>query len=80
MSNTNYASMHGKVFDNTDDKEGYAKESGKPVLLLGVGIAIAGIMAIVIQQDYSIIIAVGFILLIAAIAGRWISKIQKRFS
>lgn len=76
----NYASMHGKVFDATEDKEGYAKASGKPILLLGVGIAVAGIIAIVIQGDYSIIIAIVFILIIAIIVGIWFGKIQKKFS
>ena len=75
----NYASVHGKVLDSTDDKEGYAKALGKPVLLLGIGIAVAGITAVVLQQKYSIIIAVGFILIIAAIVGIWFCKIQKRF-
>ena len=76
----NYASGHGKVFENTDDKKGYAKALGKPILLLGVGIAVSGIIAIVIQNEYSIIIAVAFILIILIIAGIWFCKIQKRFS
>ena len=29
----NYASVHGKVLDGTDDKERYAKALGKPILL-----------------------------------------------
>ena len=76
----NYDSGHGKVYENTDDKKGYAKALGKPILLLGVGIAVAGIIAIVIQNEYSIIIAVVFILIIVIIAGIWFCKIQKRFS
>ena len=27
----NYSFVHGKVFDTTDNKKGYAKELGKPV-------------------------------------------------
>lgn len=76
----NYAGMHGKVFDTTNDKKGYAKASGKPVLLLAAGILIAGIIPIVIRQGYSIIIAVGFILIIASIVVIWFCKIQKRFN
>ena len=30
----NYFSVHGKVFETTDDKEGYAKELGRPTLLI----------------------------------------------
>lgn len=76
----NYASMHGKVLDSTDDKEGYAKTLGKPILLLGIGIAMAGITAVALQQKYSIIIAVAFIAIIVIIVAIWAGKIQKRFS
>lgn len=76
----NYASVHGKVLDSTDDKEGYAKALGKPVLLLGVGIAVAGITAVALQQKYSIIIALAFIVITLIIAAIWFGKIQKRFS
>ena len=76
----NSSSVHGKVFDTTNDKERYAKELGKPILLIGIGILTSGIIAIILQQDYSIIIAVGFLLLIVVIAVIWFYKIQKRFS
>ena len=76
----NSSSVHGKVFDTRNDKERYAKELGKPILLIGIGILISGIIAIILQQDYSIIIAVGFLLLIVVIAVIWFYKIQKRFS
>ena len=32
----NYSFVHGKVFDTTDNKKGYAKELGKPVLFVGI--------------------------------------------
>lgn len=75
----NYSSVHGKVFDTTNDREGYAKELGKPILLMGISIFVSGIIAIIIRQDYSIIIAIGFLLFIIVIAGIWFYKIQKRF-
>lgn len=75
----NYSGIHGKVFDNTKDKKGYAKALGKPALLLGTGTAIAGILTIVIHEFYSIIIAVIFLLLLIIIAGLWFVKLQKRF-
>ena len=34
----NYSSVHGKVFETTNDKNGYAKALGKPVLLIGITI------------------------------------------
>lgn len=76
----NYAGVHGKVLDSTDDKEGYAKALGKPILLLGIGIAMAGITAVALQQKYSIIITVAFIAIIVIIVAIWAGKIQKRFS
>ncbi|MCI5962026.1 MAG: hypothetical protein SOY85_13155 [Blautia sp.] len=76
----NYSSVHGKVFDTTNDKEGYAKELGKPTLLIGIGLLISGIIAVILRHDYSIIVAAGFLLLIVVIAGIWFYKVQKRFS
>ena len=76
----NYASVHGKVLDRTDNKEGYAKALGKPVLLLGVGFAVAGITAVVFPQQYSILISVAFIVIILMIAVIWVSKIFNKFT
>ncbi len=76
----NYASMHGKVFDNTADKAGYAKALGKPVLVLGIGIASAGAAAVVIQGIYSIIISILVLLLFIVIVGVWFIKIQRQFN
>lgn len=76
----NYASVHGKVLDRTDDKEGYAKSLGKPILFLGVGFAVAGIIAVVLPQKYSILISVAFIVIILMITVRWISKILNKFT
>ena len=75
----NYASVHGKVLDSTDDKEGYAKALGKTVLLLGVGFAVAGITAVVLPQKYSILISVAFIVIILMIVVIWGGKILKNF-
>lgn len=76
----NYASVHGKVFETTNDKKGYAKALGKPVLLIGICVLFSGVIAVVLPQDCAIYIAVIFILFIAVIAGIWLYKIQKRFS
>ena len=76
----NYASVHGKVLDSTDDKKGYAKALGKPILLLGVGLAVVGITAVVLPQKYSILISVAFIVIISMIAVTWGGKISNKFS
>ena len=48
----NYSSVHGKVLDTTNDKEGYAKELGKPTLLIGIGLFISGIIAVILPHDF----------------------------
>ena len=46
----NYSFVHGKVFDTTDNKKGYAKELGKPVLFVGIGILVSGVIAIIVKN------------------------------
>lgn len=76
----NYASMHGKVFDGTEDKEGYAKAMGGPALFLGCGMLVVGILASSLKGLYSIIISAAFLLLTVIAVGLWFSKIQKKYS
>lgn len=54
----NYSSVHGKVFETTNDKNGYAKALGKPVLLIGICVLLSGVIAVVLPKDYAISIAV----------------------
>ena len=68
--------MHGRVYDNTNDKEEYARLSGKPILLLAIGIAISGIVAVATSN---IIISVIIIVVVSITSGIWIACIQKRF-
>ena len=74
----NYSFVHGKVFDTTDNKKGYAKELGKPVLFVGIGILVSGVIAIIVK-NHSIPTAVFFLAIIAGIAGLWLHKTQKNF-
>lgn len=73
----NYSSMHGKVFNNTNDKEGYAKASGKPILVMAIGIAVSGVVAVVTSN---IMISVILIVCVTIIIGIWFTNIQSRFS
>lgn len=73
----NSSSMHGKVFNKTSNKEGYAKASGKPVLVMAIGIAVSGIAAIVTSE---IMISVILIVCVAIVVGIWFINIQRRFS
>ena len=47
----NYSSVHGKVFETTNDKNGYAKALGKPVLLIGICVLLSGVIAVVLPKD-----------------------------
>ena len=76
----NYSSVHGKVFETTNDRKRYAKALGKPVLLIGICLLFSGVIAVILPKDYAISIAVIFILFIAVICSIWLYKIQKRFS
>lgn len=75
----NYSSVHGKVFETTNDRKGYAKALGKPVLLIGICLLFSGVIAVILPKDYAISIAVIFILFIAVICSIWLYKIQKDF-
>lgn len=77
----NYTFVHGNVFDRTKDKAGYAKKLGKPVLLLAVGIAISGVLAVALPQEYAMTIVIIFLLLVVAVTiglfTEWISIFSK---
>lgn len=73
----NYSSMHGRVFNNTNDKVGYAKASGKPVLVMAFLFVISGIVAVATAK---IIISVILDVCAVIFVGVWLINIQKRFS
>ena len=72
----NYSFVHGKVFDTTDNKKRYAKELGKPVLFVGIGVLVSGIIAIIVKNHS---IPHDFLVIISGITGLWLHKIQKSF-
>jgi hypothetical protein len=75
----NYTLVHGNVFDRTKDKAGYAKKLGKPVLLLAVGIAISGVLAIALPQEYAMTIVIIFLLLVVAVTIGLFYRVDKYF-
>ena len=75
----NYSSVHGKVFETTNDKNGYAKALGKPVLLIGICVLLSGVIAVVLPKDYAISIAVVFILFIAVSLGYGCIRFKRDF-
>lgn len=75
----NYTFVHGNVFDRTKDKTGYAKKLGKPVLLLAVGIAISGVLAVVLSQEYAMTVVIIFLLFVVAVTIGWFYRVDKYF-
>ena len=41
----NVSTMHGKVFDTTEDKGGYGKQLGKMSLFISIGLCKCGVVA-----------------------------------
>lgn len=75
----NISLVHGKVFDKTDDKTGYAKQLGKPCLLISIGTFVSGFVAMFVKEDVAILCALAVLLVAIAIAMAWFVKIQKRY-
>ncbi len=68
-----------KVFDNIEDKEGYARALGKPVLLMGTGLDIIGIAVVAIPGVYAIFVSLSLLLLMVIFDSVWFVKILKKF-
>lgn len=75
----NHSFLHGKVYDSIQDKEGYAKSTGKPIILLALGIAFAGILAVAIPIQCSILASIVVILVVVVLAIAWQHNISKHF-
>ncbi len=75
----NYTFVHGKVFDKIKDKAGYAKRLGKPVLFLAVGIAISGVIAVALSQEYAMMVVIIFLLLVVAVTIGLFYRVDKYF-
>lgn len=47
----NVSTMHGKVFDTTEDKVGYGKQLGKVSLFISIGLCTCGVVAFLIKSS-----------------------------
>lgn len=75
----NTSVIHGKVYENTSDKVGYAKSLSKPVLLICIGVLISGAISLVLDDDIAIIYAFIVFILPILISDVWFLKIQKKY-
>lgn len=76
----NISSVHGRVFNETDDKVGYAKEMGKPCLLICIGTFLSGIVAISINGCTAIIYALFPLAILVTVSIVWFVRIQIKYT
>ena len=74
----NISAIHGKIFDTAKDKIGYARQLGKPCLLICAGLFLCGITAIIIKGSLAIVCAVAVLLVTIVIAAIWFINIQRK--
>lgn len=71
----NVSTMHGKVFDTTEDKVGYGKMS----LFISIGLCTCGVVAFLIKSSMAIVYALVILLVVIVVSAIWFVFIQKRY-
>ena len=81
LAKGNYNWLHGKTFDRLNDNEKvyFAKASSKPVIFLGVGIAISGFITAFAKCYNSLFWAIGVVAVILIIYVFIMYIVEKRF-
>lgn len=69
LAKGNYNWLHGKTFDRLKDdkKVPFAKATSKPVIFLGVGIAVSGFVTVFSKSYNSLFWAIGIIAVVSII-------------
>ena len=75
----NVSTMHGKVFDTTEDKVGYGKQLGKMSLFISIGLCTCGVVAFLIKSSMAIVYALVILLAVIVVSAIWFVFIQKRY-
>lgn len=75
----NVSTMHGKVFDTTEDKVGYGKQLGKMSLFISIGLCTCGVVAFFIKSSMAIVYALVILLVVIVVSAVWFVFIQKRY-
>lgn len=81
LAKGNYNWLHGKTFDRLDENEKvpFAKASCKPVIFLGVGIAISGFVTLFSKSYNSLFWAIGIIAVVSIIYVSFMYMVEKKF-
>ena len=72
-----YSAMHGRTFERTSDKDGFAKALGGPILAAGIGIALSGAAAVALND---VVIPLVILVSVTAMAGIRFYLVVKRVS
>ena len=75
----NVSTMHGKVFDTTEDKVGYGKQLGKVSLFISIGLCTCGVVAFLIKSSMAKVYALVILLAVIVVSAIWFVFIQKRY-
>ena len=75
----NISAIHGKVFEETEDKAGYGKQLGKMCVLICFGLCISGMVAFFIKGSMAIVYALIILLVTIVISAVWCIFIQRKY-
>ena len=75
----NVSTMHGKVFDTTEDKVGYGKQLGKMTFFISIGLCTCGVVAFLIKSSMAIFGALIIITAVCLISAAAFARIQKMY-
>ena len=75
----NVSTMHGKVFDTTEDKVGYGKQLGKMSLFISIGLCACGVVTFLIKSSMAKVYALVILLAVIVVSAIWFVFIQKRY-
>lgn len=81
LAKGNYNWLHGKTFDRLKDdkKVPFAKATSKPVIFLGIGIAVSGFVTVISKSYNSLFWAMGVVAVVAIIYVFYMYITEKRF-
>lgn len=76
----NHSGMHGKAYDKASDKEAYAKKTGRPVIMMAIGTAIAGFIAVFWSISKVIYYSLALVVIVAVAGIIWIYIIGREIN
>lgn len=75
----NISTIHGKVFEATEDKAEYGKQLGKMCVFICLGLFISGMVAFLINGSMAIVYALIILLVTIVISAVWCISIQRKY-